>query len=135
MDNKKIVKYLKLAIVIAVIALFLWFLVINPLITFRGYEKDVENAAKRYFEINERELPTGTRIKTISVQELFNQSYLKEDFYVPLSKKPCSITESWVKVRKEDGEYKYYTYLKCGVIASLVDHNGPEITLTSSPGS
>ena len=75
MDNKKIVKYLKLAIVIAVIALFLWFLVINPLITFRGYEKDVENAAKRYFEINERELPTGTRIKTISVQELFNQSY------------------------------------------------------------
>ena len=132
MDNKKIVKYLKLAIVIAVIALFLWFLVINPLITFRGYEKDVENAAKRYFEINERELPTGTRIKTISVQELFNQSYLKEDFYVPLSKKPCSITESWVKVRKEDGEYKYYTYLKCGVIASLVDHNGPEITLNGN---
>lgn len=132
MDNKKIVKYLKLAIVIAVIALFLWFLVINPLITFRGYEKDVEKAAKRYFEINESQLPTGTRIKTISVQELFNQAYLKEDFYIPLSKKPCSITESWVKVRKEDGEYKYYTYLKCGVISSLVDHKGPEIILNGN---
>src|SRR5699024_4695828 len=40
-----------------------------------------------------------------------------------------SITESWVKVRREDGEYKYYTYLKCGVISSIVDHKGPEITL------
>ena len=129
MDKKKAMKYLKLVIVIAVLALFLWFLVINPLITFKGYEKEVENAARRYFEINERELPTGTRIKTISVQKLFDQSYLKEDFYVPLSKKPCSITESWVKVRKEEGEYKYYTYLKCGVISSLIDHKGPEITL------
>lgn len=134
MDNQKIIdknfiKYLKIAVVVIVIALFLWFLVIHPLITFRGYEKDIEAAAKRYYEINAGELPTGTRVKTLSIQKLFDQSYLKEDFYVPFSKKPCSITDSWVKVRQEDGEYKYYTYLKCGIISSNVDHKGPEITL------
>ena len=134
MDNQKIIdknfiKYLKIAVVVIVIALFLWFLVIHPLITFRGYEKDIEAAAKRYYEINAGELPTGTRVKTLSIQKLFDQSYLKEDFYVPLSKTPCSITDSWVKVRQEDGEYKYYTYLKCGIISSNVDHKGPEITL------
>lgn len=129
MDKKKMKKYLKLAIVIIVVVLFLWFLILNPLLTFKGYEKQVEDAAKRYFEINPSQLPTGTRVRTLSVQDLFDQSYLKEDFYVPFSKKPCSITESWVKVRQEDGEYKYYTYLKCGVISSIVDHKGPEITL------
>ena len=129
MDKKKMKKYLKLAIVIVVVVLFLWFLILNPLLTFKGYEKQVEDAAKRYFEINPSQLPTGTRVRTLSVQDLFDQSYLKEDFYVPFSKKPCSITESWVKVRQEDGEYKYYTYLKCGVISSIVDHKGPEITL------
>lgn len=134
MDNQKIIdknfiKYLKISVVVIVIALFLWFLVIHPLITFRGYEKDIEAAAKRYYEINAGELPTGTRVKTLSVQKLFDQSYLKEDFYVPFSKKPCSITDSWVKVRQENGEYRYYTYLKCGIISSNVDHKGPEITL------
>ena len=129
MDKKKLIKYLKIAIVCIVVALFLWFLVINPLLTFRGYENQIENAAKRYFELNESQLPTGTRVRTLSVQELFDQSYLQEDFYVPFSDNPCSITESWVKVRKEDGEYKYYTYLKCGVLSSLVDHEGPEVTL------
>lgn len=129
MDKRKMTKYLKIAIVIIIVALFLWFLVLGPLFTFKGYENQVEDAAKRYFEINASQLPTGTRVKTISVQDLFDQAYLKEDFYVPFSKKPCSITESWVKVRREDGEYKYYTYLKCGVISSVVDHKGPEITL------
>ena len=107
MDKKKMTKYLKFAIVVIVVALFLWFLVLGPLFTFKGYESQVEAAAKRYFEINSSQLPTGTRVKTVSVQDLFDQSYLKEDFYVPFSKKPCSITESWVKVRREDGEYKY----------------------------
>lgn len=129
MDNKKTIKYLKIAIVCIIAALFLWFLVIGPLITFKGYENKVLKAAERYFEINDSQLPTGTRVKTVTVQDLFDQSYLKEDIYVPYSKSPCSIKDSWVKVRKEEGEYKYYTYLKCGVLSSIVDHKGPEITL------
>lgn len=86
MDKKKMTKHLKLAIVIIVVVLFIWFLVLNPLLTFKGYENQVEDAAKRYFEINSSQLPTGTRVKTLSVQELFNQAYLKDDFYVPFSK-------------------------------------------------
>ena len=128
--DKKVIKYLKIAVVIVVVALLLWVFVINPLLTFKGYESQTIEAAKRYYEINARELPTGTRVKTLSVQELFDQKYLKEDFYIPFSKKPCSITESWVKVRKEDNEYKYYTYLKCGIISSTVDHRGPDISLS-----
>ena len=127
--NEKLIKYLKISVVVIVLVLFLWFLVLDPLFTFHGYENQIEKAAKRYYEINARELPTGTRVKTLSVQKLFDQSYLKQDFYIPFSKKPCSITESWVKVKQVDGEYKYYTYLKCGVISSNVDHKGPEITL------
>ena len=98
--DKKVIKYLKIACVVIVIALFVWFLVLSPLLTFKGYEKQAEEAAKRYYELNESELPTGTRVKTLSIQKLFDQAYLKEDFYVPFSKKPCSITDSWVKVRK-----------------------------------
>ena len=127
--NEKLIKYLKISVVVIVLVLFLWFLVLDPLFTFHGYETQIEKAAKRYYEINAGELPTGTRVKTLSVQKLFDQSYLKQDFYIPFSKKPCSITESWVKVKQVDGEYKYYTYLKCGVISSNVDHKGPEITL------
>lgn len=129
MDNKKMIKYLKIAVVCIIVALFLWFLVFGPLFTFKGYENKVLKAAERYFEINDSQLPTGTRVKTITVQDLFDQAYLKEDIYVPYSKSPCSIKDSWVKVKKEDGEYKYYTYLKCGVLSSIVDHKGPEITL------
>ena len=128
-DRKKLIKYLKILGVVLVVVLFLWFLIIHPLLTFRGYENQIEEAAKRYYELNANQLPIGKKVKTLSVQELFDQSYLKEDFYVPFSKKPCSITESWVKVRQEDGEYKYYTYLKCGAISSIVDHDGPKITL------
>lgn len=128
--NKKVIKYLKIAVAIIIVALLLWFFVIQPLLTFKGYEKQAIDAAKRYYELNERELPTGTRVKTLSVQKLFDQAYLKEDFYIPFSKKPCSVTESWVKVRKEDGEYKYYAYLKCGIISSTVDHRGPDIMLS-----
>lgn len=105
MDNQKIIdknfiKYLKIAVVVIVIALFLWFLVIHPLITFRGYEKDIEAAAKRYYEINAGELPTGTRVKTLSIQKLFDQSYLKEDFYVPFSKNHVLLQIAGLKLDK-----------------------------------
>ncbi len=127
--NKKVKKYLKLTVVIAIVALFVWFLIIYPLVSFRGYEKTMKKAAERYFVIKPGELPTGERIKTISLQDLFFGSYIKEDFYIPYTKEPCSLKDSWVKVRRENGEYKYYTYLKCGALSSTVDYKGPEITL------
>ena len=99
------------------------------MITFHKNEESLENAAKRYFEINKEQLPTGERVKTITLKELYNDSYLKEDFYSPYSKKSCSITNSWVKVRRENNEFKYYVYLDCGILNSKIDHDGPDIKL------
>lgn len=127
--NKKTVKYVKLSITIAIVLLFVWFLVLYPYIKFKGYERMMEKAGERYFSINSSELPSGERIETITLQQLYYKAFLKEDFYIPYTKKPCSLKESFIKVRREDGEYKYYTYLQCGVISSNVDHKGPTINL------
>ena len=114
---------------VALIEAFVWFIVVSPMITFHKNEESLENAAKRYFEINKEQLPTGERVKTITLKELYNDSYLKEDFYSPYSKKSCSITNSWVKVRRENNEFKYYVYLDCGILNSKIDHDGPDIKL------
>ena len=127
--EKKIIRNIKILIVVALIAAFVWFIVVSPMITFHKNEESLENAAKRYFEINKEQLPTGERVKTITLNELYNDSYLKEDFYSPYSKKSCSITNSWVKVRRENNEFKYYVYLDCGILNSKIDHDGPDIKL------
>ncbi|MBQ6497384.1 MAG: DUF5011 domain-containing protein [Bacilli bacterium] len=120
---------MKIAITAAIIGLFIWFLVVSPMITFHRNEKKVEEAAKRYFDLYSNELPTGERVKTVSLITLYDKAFMKEDVYIPYTKKTCSVNDSWVKVRKVNGEYKYYTYLKCGVLNSTVDHKGPEIKL------
>ena len=127
--NKKVSKYLKLGVVLLIIVGFVWFLVIYPMKTFHENERELEAAAKRYFELNSSELPTGSRVKTVTLQQLYHKSFVKKDFMVPYSKKTCSVTNSWVKVKRADGDYKYYTYLECGALSSNVDHTGPVIKL------
>lgn len=127
--DKKITKYIKIIITVAIIALLLWFLVLSPFITFKRNEKKLEQAARRYYELNSDALPTGERLATVDLKTLYYKSFIKEDFYIPNTKEPCSVTDSWVKVKRVNGEYKYYTYLKCGVLSSNIDHKGPEITL------
>lgn len=128
--QKKMVKNVKLIVTIAIICVFLWFIVVSPMLTFHANEKKLEDAAKRYFELNSRELPTGTRIKTLTLEKLYSKSFLKDDLFIPYTKTNCSLSNSWVKVRKENNEYKYYTYLECGILSSTIDHKGPEITLS-----
>ena len=68
----------------------------------------------------------------IDYRKLYEKGYVAEDYYVPyklLSKETCDVAESWVKVRRVNGEYKYYTYLKCGLLSSTIDHKGPKIKL------
>ena len=60
---------------------------------------------------------------------LYHESYIKGDLFVPYTHKTCSVDNSWVKVRKENGVYKYYTYLECGPLKSRIDHEGPVIQL------
>lgn len=127
--SKKLLGKIKFLITIAIICSFVWFLVISPMLTFKKYETTFKEAAERYFELNSNQLPTGERVKTLSLNALFKESYLKEDFYVPYSKNPCSLEKSWVKVRRNNGEYEYIVYLECGTIKSNVDHEGPEIKL------
>ncbi|MDD6264059.1 MAG: DUF5011 domain-containing protein [bacterium] len=127
MKNK--LRLIRLTITVVIVGLFAWFLVLSPYITFKQNENAMVKAAKRYYEINLDKLPTGTRISTVTLQTLSRESYIDKDFYVPFSKKPCSITESWVKVKHTDSGYKYYVYLECGVLKSATDHKGPTITL------
>ena len=127
--NKEVWKKIKLIITVALILVFVWFLIISPMITFHRNEKSLEDAAKRYFEFNSNQLPTGENVKTVTLKTLYHKAFIKNDLYIPYTNKTCSIENSWVKVRRVNGEYKYYTYLECGVLSSTVDHKGPVITL------
>ena len=126
---KKLSKGIKLIVALVIVGLLVWFLVLSPMIQFHNNEKVLEDAARRYFELNQEQLPTGERVKTLSLNTLYKKSYLKEDFKAPYSNSLCSLEKSWVKVRRENGEYKYYIYLDCGVLSSSVDHTGPQIKL------
>ena len=133
MDKKKIAFNIKFIISLIIVGLFVWYLVISPMMKFHDNEKQMINAAKRYFEINSNELPTGKRIKTLSLSTLYSKSYLEKDFYVPYTSNVCDQTDSWVKVRKNNsGEYEYLVYLDCGMLQSSIDHTGPEIKLNGS---
>lgn len=120
------VTYIVAAIVIIAI---IYFLFLKPYLTFKSYEKTMEEAGKKYFEINTTKLPTGKRVGTVSLRELVVNKFIKEDFEVPLTNKLCNLKESWVKVKLEDTDYKYYVYLDCDYLESKVDHDGPVIIL------
>ena len=76
--SKKLLGKIKFLITIAIICSFVWFLVISPMLTFKKYETTFKEAAERYFELNSNQLPTGERVKTLSLNALFKESYLKE---------------------------------------------------------
>ena len=130
--NKEMLKKIKLLITIVLVLVFVWFLIISPMITFHDCESRLEAAAKRYFELNSSELPSGENVKTVTLKTLYHKSFITKDLYIPYTKKTCSVENSWVKVRRVDGEYKYYTYLECGVLSSTIDHKGPVITLNGN---
>lgn len=127
--KKKHMALIKLLIIISIVAVFIWFLVISPMLQFRGYEAQIKDATKRYYELHSSELPTGERVRTLSLSDLYKAGLLKGTFYVPLTTKACSVENSWAKVKKENGHIIYYAYLDCGAMKSNIDHKGPEIKL------
>lgn len=126
-DSQK--KKIKIVVIVVIIVLILWFMVISPILNFKKNEKILENAAKRYYEINTGQLPTGKKIKTVQLQTLYDKNFISDDLRSSYTKKVCDIRNSWVKVKRENDDYKYYTYLKCGIFSSKVDHEGPVIKL------
>ena len=125
----KILKRARVIVGIIIIVLISWIFIVKPKINFIRDENTFMKAAQRYFELNSSELPSGERVKTLPLQKVYDAGLLEKDFYIPFSKKTCSNENSWVKVRRENGEYKYYTYLECGYLKSTVDHEGPQIIL------
>ncbi len=129
MINEKNKKKIKIAVTCLIIVLIIWFVILNPLLKFNNMEKKVLEAAERYYEISPKLLPTGEKISTVSLQKLYEKDFISSDLKVPYSSKLCDSKTSWVKVKKDNGEYKYYVYLKCGVFSSNIDHDGPTINL------
>lgn len=128
MNNSQF-KKIKFVAFIAILGIAVWFIIISPIMKFHDNEDKLTAAAKRYFEINSDKLPVGERVRTITLNTLYKEAYLEDDFTVPYTGKVCSLENSWVKVTRVNGEYKYYTYLDCGVLKSFVDHEGPKIKL------
>ena len=120
---------IRLIITILIVIFFVWFLILSPIISFKMAEAKMLESAKRYYELNSYDLPTGTRVKTLTLQDLYYKKYIKNDIYIPYTKTPCDLKESWVKVRRENENYKYYVNLKCGPMVSSVDNKGPDIKL------
>ena len=129
MDKKRVIKYFKIIVTVGLVILGIYYVALRPYVEFKQNEKLMEEAAKRYYYLNEDKLPTGDRIDTITLKELYRGKYVDKDIYLPYGKEPCSVENSWVKVRNVDNNYKYYTYLECGVLKSKTDHDGPKITL------
>ncbi len=126
----KNMRYVKTIIICAIVAVAVWFLV-YPLLKFRENKNQMLSGAESYIERNESMLPKEGEVRTIGLSTLYRQKYV-DTLYIPYTRKFCSTEDSWVKITNVDGEYKYHTYLKCGVYSSMVDHKGPEITLNGN---
>ncbi len=105
-----------------------YYFVIDVLLTFMQNEKTMLEAAEKYYATNSRELKEEG-VSTVSLQTLYDDLWIETALYEPHTTKLCSADNSWVKVRKENEEYKYYVYLECGGLKSGTDHQGPVITL------
>lgn len=117
-----------LAIILLLIILYQF--VIKPWFDFFENERTFQDSVEEYYNRNPARLPKNDGdYKTVYLQELYSEGFITKTLFIPNSNKLCSSDESWVRVFKEDGEYKYYTYLKCGFYESSTDHEGPKITL------
>ena len=128
MKNNKVKKIVIVLFFIVTALVLAWFLVIHPLIDFSGKEDKLLNAAKNYYERNKELLPEEGTITRVTMEKLLAQKYL-EPLKTTYGSKKCNEEESWVRVQRKNGEYKYYVYLECGNMKSSGDHEGPTIKL------
>lgn len=132
MLNEKRKNKIILVVGILIVLLLIWFIFISPYVTFKSREKEVLNGAKRYYEINTSKLPTGTKLATLSLKTLYDKDFVDSSPNSVYATNKCNVDKSFVKVRRENGQYKYYVYLECGMLKSSVDHEGPSIKLKGS---
>ncbi len=128
-NNKSILSILVIALVIV---LGLWVIIIYPLVKFNSNENIMRKAGERFFQLNANRVPREGEMATVSGITLLDKSYIKEALKGAYSGEECDLKKSWVKVKKQSGELKYYVYLQCGFMSSRVDHKGPEIKLNGN---
>jgi len=113
---------------IFLLTFILWELLFSRYYIFSKQEDSFKEAVEKYYEYRKEFLPKKGEIREITLEKLFLEERISE-LTVPKSKEVCD-TDSWVRVyHNENGEYEYYTYLKCGHYESNIDHEGPQITL------
>ena len=115
-------------LVIAFAILLVYVLFIFPLIKFNESEDKLLEAGKRYFEVNKNLLPNEGSVSTVGAVKLLDQKYI-DDLRTSYNNSTCDSRNSFVKVKRKEGKYTYYAYLKCGIFSSNIDHDGPVITL------
>ncbi len=109
--KKKIILIVSIVAGVLLVLWLLWFFWLEKVYIFHEQEKQLLDAAERYFELNSQRLPDEENdVTTVELQTLYKEKWITS-LYVPKSDQLCD-TASWVKVRKEDGENVYYTYLK-----------------------
>jgi len=134
--KKFAVKNKKYLIILAIGFLFIlsgyisWNIYFSKIEIFKNEEKELVNAAKRYYSFRKQYLPKEGEYRQIDLQTLYENVEM-DDLYVPKTKKACSL-DSWVKVYMKDGEYNYVAYLECGKYKSKIDHEGPKVTLNGN---
>lgn len=128
MKNNKVKKIVIILFFVVAALVLAWFLIIHPLIDFSKKEDKLLNAAKEYYERNKELLPEEGSVTKVSMDKLVAQKYL-EPLTTTYGSKSCNEEESWVRVKRTNGEYKYNVYLKCGKMQSSGDHEGPTIKL------
>lgn len=125
--HKAFVRIIEIVLGLIILGLLSWNLVFVKYKDFAVNESKFLKAAKRYYEYHSQFLPKDNESREITLQDLYEYNQI-DDLYIPKTRRTCDVN-SWVRVYKEDNEYKYYTYLKCGKYKSRVDHEGPIITL------
>ena len=125
---KKVGILILCALFFFLLAFLLWELWLSNYYIFQKEEKTFTEAVQKYYEYRPSLLPKKGEIRSVTLEKLFLENRI-ESLKIPKTETLCD-TNSWVKVYQNDnGEYIYYTYLKCGKYKSSVDHTGPVITL------
>lgn len=105
-----------------------WNVYFSKYYIFGQTEKYFLERAENYYKYHSVYLPKEGKVKVMTLEEMYEKKQI-DTLKVPKSNDLCDATNSWVKVYNDKGEYRYYTYLKCGKYESSVDHTGPSITL------
>ena len=125
-DKLKKLIYVAIGLVILVIV---WILLIGPYLKFKDMERTLKNTVVDYCESKTNCMPKDGNYKGYTLQKAYDEKIVNNTLYVPNSKKMCDPESSWIRIFNKDGKYKTYVYLKCGMFSSLIDHEGPKITL------